>query len=281
MHNVMNRLARIGTFIIIGPLYAQNVGIGTASPANRLHIDAAPPANANSGQLRISESDNGRFMLLGRTGSYGFIQTHNLQPLSLNPLGNNVGISTTDPQQRLHVNGKAIVHDGTTGTPQPSTWGTDGSRLILWPGTSTAHPYQIGIAAGTLWYGVPRGAQYSFYHGENEVFAITPTTRNVVNVGGNTNFPSIWLGRLNDGFNNAGPYPTRGTFLFFGGPTNNFVTNTGPVVMYFAHLGSDISRLRLHVEDNSPGNSPVDGFSIMGGSCGSGGCNNLNLSQLF
>lgn len=140
---------------------------------------------------------------------------------------------------------------------------------------------KFGIAAGTLWYGVPRGAQYSFYHGENEVFAITPTTRNVVNVGGNTNFPSIWLGRLNDGFNNAGPYPTRGTFLFFGGSTNNFVTNTGPVVMYFAHLGSDISRLRLHVEDNSPGNSPVDGFSIMGGSCGSGGCNNLNLSQLF
>lgn len=87
----------------ISGLYAQNVGIGTNAPQNRLHIDGAAPVNANSGQLRISESTNGRYMLLGRAASYGFIQTHNSQPLAINPLGNNVGIGTTTPNARLHV----------------------------------------------------------------------------------------------------------------------------------------------------------------------------------
>jgi hypothetical protein len=34
--------------------------------------------------------------------------------------------------------------------------------------------------------------------------------------------------------------------------------------MYFVHLASNQSRLRLHVEDNGAG----DGFSILGASCG-------------
>ncbi|MDW8236751.1 MAG: tail fiber domain-containing protein [Bacteroidia bacterium] len=189
----------------------------------------------------------------------------------------NVGIGTSTPQQRLHVMGKGIFHDGQAGTPQVGTWGSAGSRLILWPGTAAAHPYEIGINTSTFWYSVPQGAQYVFYHGGNEVFAITPTTRGLVNVGGNTNFPSIWIGNAQRAIS-SGPYPKRGTFLFFGGPTNGFEDNTDPALMYFVHLASDVTRLRLHVEDNGSGAS--DGFSIMGASCG-GGCQDLNNSQLL
>ena len=85
--------------------WAQNVGIGTAAPQNRLHVDGPTPADANSGQLRISEATNGRHMLIGRAAGYGFIQSHNSHPLALNPLGNNVGIGTTNPTERLHVEG--------------------------------------------------------------------------------------------------------------------------------------------------------------------------------
>lgn len=191
----------------------------------------------------------------------------------------NVGIGTATPQQRLHVNGKIIANDGLTGLPSPSVWGTDGSRLILWPGTATTHPYQIGIAGSTLWYGVPQGAQHSFYHGGNEVFAITPTTRGIVNVGGSVNFPSIWLGTLIGAFNTTGPYPTRGTLIFFGGPTGSFPHNTDPALMYFAHLANDVSRLRIHVEDNL-GGGQADGVSIMGRSC-AGTCNDIATSQLL
>lgn len=172
----------------------------------------------------------------------------------------NVGIGTSAPAERLHVNGRIIAHDGLTGTPQVGTWGSAGSRLLLWPGDATTHPYQIGIAPSTLWYGVPQWARHDFYIGEHRAFRISPTTESIVSVNGNINYPSIFIGNLANAFNATGPYPTRGTFLIFGGPTNTFPNNTDPVVIYFAHLANDQSRLRLHVEDN--GNDNIDGFSI-------------------
>ncbi|MCX7607091.1 MAG: hypothetical protein N2170_07505 [Bacteroidia bacterium] len=98
-------MRRICTLIISGLacVWAQNVGIGTATPQNRLHVDGPPPSDATGGQLRISESTNSRYLLIGRSGDYGFVQTHNNQPLLLNPLGNNVGINTTAPDGRLGI----------------------------------------------------------------------------------------------------------------------------------------------------------------------------------
>jgi hypothetical protein len=46
------------------------------------------------------------------------------------------------------------------------------------------------------------------------------------------------------------------------------------------YLNNDVTRLRLHVEDNG-GSSNLDGFSILGASCGGGGCHNLAASSLL
>jgi hypothetical protein len=81
-----------------------NVGIGTTSPSNSLHVVGPTPGDANEGQLRIALS-NGNFMLLGRASDYGFVQSHNREPLALNPLGNNIGVGTTSPSNSLHVVG--------------------------------------------------------------------------------------------------------------------------------------------------------------------------------
>ncbi len=97
-------------------------------------------------------------------------------------------------------------------------------------------------------------------------------------VGGSTNFPSIRLGNLTGPFS-SGPFSKRGTFLYFGGPTNGFEDNTDPALMYFVHLASEVTRLRLHVEDNG-GGPDQGGFSILGASCG-GGCHNLAVSSLL
>ncbi len=107
----------------------------------------------------------------------------------------------------------------------------------------------------------------------------------VGNVGGSTNFPSIILGNFTDSVS-SGPYPKRGTFVYFGGPTNNFEDNTDPALMYFVHLATDAStanttRLRLHVEDNGNSGGGLEGFSILGASCGGGGCYNLAASSLL
>jgi len=190
----------------------------------------------------------------------------------------NVGIGTTTPAERLHVVGRAIVNDGTTGTPTNSTSGSDGSRIILWPGGATATPYQIGIASSEMWTGVPSGASWSVFRGTDRQLIVRPTMP-VGNVGGSTNFPSITLGNLRNAYS-SGPYPKRGTFLYFGGPTNDFEDNTDRVLMYVVHLASDVTRLRLHVEDNG---ETAEGFSILGAACaGNGGCfDDAGSSLLF
>jgi hypothetical protein len=56
-----------------------------------------------------------------------------------------VGIGTTNPKALLHVRGK-------WNNSNKWTYGSDGTRLILWPGTADAVPYSFGIAGSTLWY---------------------------------------------------------------------------------------------------------------------------------
>jgi hypothetical protein len=101
-------------------------------------------------------------------------------------------------------------------------------------------------------------------------------------VNGNYNFPSIMLGNLTGVFS-SGPFPMRGTFVYFGGPTNNFEDNSDPALMYFVHLAANQSRLRLHLEDDGAAQPAAirDGFSILGASCAGGGCYNLAASSLL
>ncbi len=82
-----------------------NVGIGATAPRRKLQVKGPAPTDANQAQLEITTMRGDEFMLLGRTASYGFVQSHNGEPLSLNPLGNNVGIGKEDPNARLDVAG--------------------------------------------------------------------------------------------------------------------------------------------------------------------------------
>jgi len=272
-------------------LAAQHVGIGTNTPAARLHVQTPSTDDfTRTGWFQNQRDDadnNGVLIDIAReaTDAYALDVRSGVGPTSrLYVRGDgNVGIGTTTPQARLHVNGRAIVDDGTTGTPTNGTWGSAGSRIILWPGAPWTPPYQIGIAPSEMWIGVPSWASWSVFRGTDRQLIVRDTSP-VCHVGGSYNYPSIMLGNLvanspSSGIN--GSYPKHGTFVYFGGPTNDFEDNSDPVLMYFVHLASNESRLRLHLEDNGDGD---DGFSILGASCGSNccaNCYNLAASSLL
>jgi hypothetical protein len=268
-------------------LAAQNVGIGTSAPDARLHVQTPSTADfIRTGWFqnqRNAADNNGVLIDIARaaTDAYALNVRSGVGAGLTSRLyvrgDGNVGIGTTTPEARLHVNGRAIVDDGTTGTPTNSTWGSAGSRIILWPGSATATPYQIGIASSEMWTGVPSGASWSVFRGTARQLIVRPTSH-VCHVNNNYNFPSIMLGDFGHAYS-AGPYPKRGTFVYFAGPTNNFEDNTDPAFMYFAHIARDVSRLRLHVEDNY-GGPDEDGFSILGSSC-SGTCFDIATSSLL
>jgi hypothetical protein len=104
----------------LDPITTSNIGSqsvnyanssGNADTVDGYHETAFIRLSANS-----SSPTNGAFAI-GNASSRNFIQSHNGQPLDINPLGNNVilnsgggnvGIGTTSPGAKLDVNGESV-----------------------------------------------------------------------------------------------------------------------------------------------------------------------------
>ena len=101
-----------------------------------------------------------------------FIGATNTMTINNNGLtvNGNVGIGTAtarvalDVQDKIYIGGSVNVN-----TPQLGNYGGTGDRLILWSGSSTAHPFSLGIWNSTMWYSVPSGSFHSFYVGGAEI----------------------------------------------------------------------------------------------------------------
>jgi hypothetical protein len=93
-----------------------NVGIGTINPDGKLHVQVEDSdASATSGDFVI-KGDGGKQLAAGTMPTYVWIQSHG-SPLSINPIGNNVGIGTTIPLYGLDVRGTtALMNAGSDGT---------------------------------------------------------------------------------------------------------------------------------------------------------------------
>ena len=135
-------------FLVMGG----NVGIGTASPGNKLSVvtaiggdDVLPALGANGGKFSLLNNGGLYGLLQGVTGSgSSFIQSQRVDAtataysLLLNPNGGNVGIGTTSPGAKLEIN------DGSTQTElRISVTGDTGYSTINFSDASDINPGQI------------------------------------------------------------------------------------------------------------------------------------------
>jgi hypothetical protein len=99
-----------------------NVGIGTTSPSAKLEIlksgtNEFPTLGTASGNVYLTDGGLwGMFMGVDSTSGTGWIQQMRndsavAYDISLNPVGGNVGIGTTSPDSKLHVQGTSFFFD--------------------------------------------------------------------------------------------------------------------------------------------------------------------------
>ena len=125
------------------------VGIGTTSPGNKLTVqdDYGVAVVFGGGQIRIQgDTDSDKFLALqlDTTSDIAMIQAgdsslgnYDYYPLLLNPSGGNVGIGVATPQNKLDVEGGAVIGATYSGT---NTAPTNGLLVEGNVGIGTASP---------------------------------------------------------------------------------------------------------------------------------------------
>ena len=124
----------------------KRLGIGTASPAKKLHVDSGSQSD-----IARFQNDNG-FFTLGQTASQTSLDLAASNVFRIRQGGTipfyiksdgNVGIGTTSPSAKLDVRGEALVGDGTDGVKL--TYSTGNSTGIIDTGySSTGLEFRTG-----------------------------------------------------------------------------------------------------------------------------------------
>ena len=180
---------------------AGGVGIGTTSPGTLLNVAGS------TGTIRLQDDDddgtaavsiaefydlNSRIGWVGDGGGLnsmaiwseaadGVVQmaTANTERVRIDNTGN-IGIGTTTPAAKLHVNNGSLLLDGTTGAI-PATGA--GTRLMWYPAKAA---FRAGVVAGTQWDDANIGANSTVGGGQNNQAAGVDATI----AGGTTNTAS-------------------------------------------------------------------------------------------
>ncbi len=84
-----------------------------------------------------------------------FFQTNAATRMTVTGVGR-VGIGVTNPSSILHITDFLIIDRDVTSFGPPTTgnplFAGGGTRIVLYPGSTTVPPYSIGIEGGTMWF---------------------------------------------------------------------------------------------------------------------------------
>ncbi len=177
-------------FIDVGT--AGNVGIGTASPSFKTTVsqDMTMSGDINPGSAQLSvegASVPGKRMILGydtNSNGFGYIKAGNYgvtwTNLALQPNGGNVGIGTTSPGYKLHVNGS--IYGSTVYAGSAENYMTTNTGYLGFH--TNSNEMTIGAGSNTL---------YLNYRAANG----TTVTNYIWNAGSSTSWATHNMGNLN------------------------------------------------------------------------------------
>ena len=101
---------------------AGSIGIGTSMPEAMLHIihineDAHHLTGGSTFIIGPTNQSDQAHLRMGVNEGYSWIQAHGSKPLAINPIGNNVGIGTENPEYPLDVVGNIRIRGNGSGNP--------------------------------------------------------------------------------------------------------------------------------------------------------------------
>ncbi|TSD04844.1 MAG: Uncharacterized protein Greene07147_898 [Parcubacteria group bacterium Greene0714_7] len=282
-----------------------NVGIGTASPAQKLSVHGTGGSPATSGTtqngiFRITNNSNNLALDFGQLAGAPYtswIQNTNSPdlsinyPLALNPNGGNVGIGTTTPDARLDVqaagNTKLFNFSASsagTGFVYGHIKNTGGTTLLATEGSATGNVLVGSLAYASAFSSVGATA---LQLGTNQTARLTilPTSGNV-GIGTTTPNTKLAFGVAGDriGIDLSGGGTTRTSFIELYSPTSGALSlrtdngSTGGIELWTegsqrltvdqsgnVGIGTTSPNTKLQIYSNSGNGSLYELLSVDGG----------------
>ena len=237
-----------------------NVGIGTTIPTNRLSVEGGGQVASAASSTAVAHFGGGDvhtyFGSYDGASSYAtWMQAMRPSdqfafPMAINPNGGNVGIGTSNPSQKLDVNGNAYVRgqinlDGSIVMGDgPAIWGKNtvgGAEQTFWPRSSNGTYINYGTSG--------------FYIRNNaSTNTMTMTNGGIVSIGTGSNAARLNVGTA------SGTYATYGYLDSGGGQSGDTPSATyastsiyadGRIVAPYVGITSDLRiKTDLHATDS-------------------------------